>query len=101
MTAASAPVMTVPSQAAVLGQLATPLLSLLSLAVSALVIFLPIIRDRVDDPVDIDEYVSSERLHHSYNFIVVGGGTSGAVVASRYILHFHYEYFQGNRVEGM
>ena len=74
--------MTVPSQAAVLGQLATPL-SLLSLAVSALVIFLPIIRDRVDDPVDIDEYISSEKLHHSYNFIVVGGGTSGAVVASR------------------
>ena len=78
---ATAPVMTVPSQAAVLG-LATPL-SLLSLAVSALVIFLPIIRDRVDDPVDIDEYISSEKLHHSYNFIVVGGGTSGAVVASR------------------
>ena len=84
----------VPSQAAVLGQLATPLLSLLSLAVSALVIFLPIVRDRIDDPVDIDEYVSSEKLHHSYNFIVVGGGTSGAVVASRYILHL-----QGNRVE--
>ena len=81
MTAA-APVMTVPSQAAVLG-LATPLLSLASLAVSALVIFLPIIRDRLDDPVDIDEYISSEKLHHSYNFIVVGGGTSGAVVASR------------------
>ena len=78
MTAAAAPV---PSQA-VLG-LATPL-SLLSLTVSALVIFLPIIRDRIDDPVDIDEYISSERLHHSYNFIVVGGGTSGAVVASRY-----------------
>ena len=83
--------MTVPSQA-VLG-LATPL-SLLSLAVSALVIFLPIIRDRIDDPVDIDEYISSEKVHHSYNFIVVGGGTSGAVVASRYILHL-----QGNRVE--
>ena len=81
MTAAAAPVMTVPSQA-VLG-LATPL-SLLSLAVSALVIFLPIIRDRIDDPVNIDEYTSSEKLHHSYNFIVVGGGTSGAVVASRY-----------------
>ena len=80
----------VPSQAAVLGGLATPLLSLLSLAVSALVIFLPIVRDRIDDPVDIDEYVSSEKLHHSYNFIVVGGGTSGAVVASRYILYFHY-----------
>ena len=85
MTVAS-PVMTVPSSAFTL---ATPI-SLVSLAVSALLIFLPIIRDRIDDPVDIDEYISSERLHHSYNFIVVGGGTSGAVVASRYYTETYF-----------
>ena len=79
MTAAASQVMTAPSQAFAL---ATPI-SLVSLAVSAILIFLPMIRDRIDDPVDIDEFTTSERLHHSYNFIVVGGGTSGAVVASR------------------
>lgn len=84
MSAAS-PVMTVPSQAFAL---AAPI----SLAVSAILIFLPVIRDRLDDPVDIDEYSSSERLHRSYNFIVVGGGTSGAVVASRYKISFLQDY---------
>ena len=81
MTAAASPLMTAPSQAFAFA-LATPI-SLVSLAVSAILIFLPMIRDRIDDPVDIDEFTTSERLHHSYNFIVVGGGTSGAVVASR------------------
>ena len=81
MTAAASQVMTAPSQAFAFA-LATPI-SLVSLAVSAILIFLPMIRDRIDDPVDIDEFTTSERLHHSYNFIVVGGGTSGVVVASR------------------
>ena len=87
MTAAS-PVLTVPPGAFAL---ATPI-SLVSLAVSAILIFLPMIRDRIDDPVDIDEYTTSEKMHHSYNFIVVGGGTSGAVVASRYKLFILYRF---------
>ena len=57
-------------------------LSILALHRLAAHILIPFFEDVIDDPVGIAEY-GADPARHTFDFVVVGGGTAGCAVAAR------------------
>ena len=69
---------------ALLSSLSTPLAFIIPSAVvyAALLVTLPLIGIELDDPVNIKQFRPT-KLRPYYDYIVVGGGSAGCVIASR------------------